>query len=86
MSYLTEGERFIFNWQYRLEDENSFKGLLAKLLSKADSNNLRKISQGFPDEANAMYNFHNTDGWWAKVEDKGMNEKPFKNGSKYEKV
>lgn len=70
MSGLTKGEQFVYNWQYRLEDENSFNGLLAKLMAKADSSNLMALSMGFPEEAEAMDNFHHKKGWWERVEDK----------------
>lgn len=82
MKELTKGERFIFNWQYRLEDKNSFKGLLARVMAKADSGNLMALSQGFPEEAEAMNNFHTKEGWWERVEDKGRAENPFKIFSK----
>ena len=43
---LTKGEQFIYDWQYRHLDDTSFKGLLAKLMAKADSGNLQAYGKG----------------------------------------
>ncbi len=66
---LTKGEQFIYDWQYRGFDENSFKGLLSRLLAKADEENLRRMKTAFPEEAIAMDNFHHKKGWWEMVQD-----------------
>lgn len=70
MDKLTKGEQFVYNWQYRLEDENSFNGLLAKLIAKADLRNQEKISLGFPEEVEAIQSFQTDAGWWERLEDK----------------
>jgi len=67
---LTKGEQFIYDWQYRHLDDTSFRGLLAKLMAKADSGNLQALWQGFPEEADAMDNFHHKEGYWSMIEDK----------------
>tara|TARA_Y100000310_G_scaffold338239_1_gene427330 strand:- start:1540 stop:1818 length:279 start_codon:yes stop_codon:yes gene_type:complete len=65
---LTKGEMFIWEWQYR--SHGSFHETLAKALSIADTGNLKRLSKGFPEEAEAMENFHHKKGWWADVEDR----------------
>ncbi len=67
---LTKGEQFIYNWQYGIYGGTSFKGYLAKALAVADSENWAKLFKAFPDEAMAMNNFHTSEGWWERVQDK----------------
>lgn len=74
MRTLTKGEQFIFDWQYGIHGDTSFKGYLAKALSVADSSNLDKLKLAFPDEARAMNLFHSQWGWWAGVEDAGRGQ------------
>lgn len=68
---LTKGERFVVDWQYDMA--GSFKESLAETIIRADSYNASMLALGFPDEVTAMYNYLNTDGWWAKVQAK-LNE------------
>jgi len=72
MSDLTKGEQFVFDWQYGYLDTTSFMGYIAKAMAKADNQNLMALSMGFPDEAEAMDNFHHKKGWWDRVEQIGM--------------
>ena len=76
---LTKGEMFIWEWQYRTH--GSFHEGLAKLLSIADGGNHKRLAKGFPEEAEAMENFHHTTGWWDGVQDRAENHKnlTFKN-------
>lgn len=70
MSYkdLSKGEQFIFDWQYKKLGPTSFKGHLAAAMAKADNDNLYQLFLGFPEEAEAMANFHHKKGWWDRVE------------------
>ncbi len=77
MNKLTKGEQFVFDWQYNVHEDASFKGYLSKAMAKADSGNLTALSMGFPDEAEAMDNFHHKKGWWSRVEDIGRGQEPF---------
>ena len=70
MKTLTKGEQFIFDWQYKRHGSTSFKGYLAKALAVADTRNLAKLKLAFPEEAEAMDNFHHKKGWWEMVQDK----------------
>ena len=70
MTTLTKGEQFIFDWQYKRHGSTSFKGYLAKALAVADTRNLAKLKLAFPEEAEAMDNFHHKKGWWEMVQDK----------------
>ena len=70
---LTKGEMFIWEWQYRTH--GSFHEGLAKLLSIADTGNFKRLAKGFPEEAEAMDNFHHTDDWWADVQDRAEDKK-----------
>ncbi len=65
---LTKGERFVFEWQYRMACD--FTLLLAKTIDKADSFNREKLRLGYPEEVEAMINFYQTEGWWEKVQEK----------------
>ena len=67
---LTKGEMFIHEWQYGYIGKTSFKGYLAKALAVADTRNLAKLKLAFPEEAEAMDNFHHKKGWWEIVQDK----------------
>ena len=70
MKTLTKGEQFIYDWQYKRHGSTSFKGYLAKALAVADTRNLAKLKLAFPEEAEAMDNFHHKKGWWEIVQDK----------------
>lgn len=70
MTTLTKGEQFIYDWQYKRHGSTSFKGYLAKALAVADTRNLAKLKLAFPEEAEAMDNFHHKKGWWEIVQDK----------------
>lgn len=61
-SNLTESEIHIIEWQYKLSD--GFYYHLTNTMSLADEHNLDRMAIGFPDLANAMWNFHNTPNWW----------------------
>ncbi len=71
MSYndLTNSERFIFEWQYRMLGD--FKTALIEAICQADINNLEKLRLGFPDEVDGYINYSQTEGWWPKVERRG---------------
>ena len=64
---LTKGEKFIYEWQFRMH--GSFDSALAEALSIADGNNLKRLSKGFPEYAEAMNSFHHDEGWWFNVLD-----------------
>jgi len=76
---LTKGEMFIWEWQYRTHGH--FHTYLAKALSIADTGNLKRLKKAFPDETQAMINFHTKEDWWPGVEDRAENHKnlTFKN-------
>jgi len=65
---LTKGEQFIYDWQYLQFEKCSFNGYLSEAMSVADSGNLQALWQGFPEEADAMDNFHHKKGWWDMVQ------------------
>ena len=64
---LTKGEKFIYEWQFRMH--GSLDTALAEALSIADGNNLKRLSKGFPEYAEAMNSFHHDEGWWFNVLD-----------------
>lgn len=67
---LTPSERFVFEWQYHMA--GGFNTMLAHLFCKADSANFERLMIAFPDEAQGMWNYLHVDGWWPRVEEKGM--------------
>jgi hypothetical protein len=63
---LSQGERFIVEWQYGWC--GSFKTALATAMSLADEWNLRRLRIAFPSEVEAMRNFKTIKGWWAALQ------------------
>ena len=67
---LTVSEKFVHDWQY--ERLGSFNTALAKALSTADSYNFSRLRLGFKDEADGVWNYINTSGWWEAVQEKAQ--------------
>ena len=67
---LSKGERFIFEWQYRIA--GSFGKALAEAMALADDSNLEKFRKGFPEEVEALLKYRNEKGWWGKVYEKTL--------------
>jgi hypothetical protein len=65
---LTDGERFVFEWQYGMA--GSFHETLAMAFQRADTGNFLRLSEGFPEEGEAMWKFANEEGWWENVLEK----------------
>lgn len=65
---LTEGERFIVEWQYHLG--GGFFTALATAISRADIVNLARLEKGFPEEVRAYRSFSMVSGWWEEVQKK----------------
>ena len=65
---LTPGERFIVEWQFGISGD--FKRSLAAAMTSADTVNLNKMREGFPNEVEAYINYTNTKGWWEDVRQK----------------
>ena len=72
---LTQGEKFVYSWQYQML--GSFMASLAIAISLADEKNTAKLALSFPEEVEAMGNFCNTSGWWDNLREKvqAMKEK-----------
>jgi len=66
---LTEGEAFIYRWQYRMLGDFSTALIIA--IQRADDRNLDRLARGFPVEVNAYLKYRNIEGWWQEVERKG---------------
>lgn len=66
---LTEGERFIVEWQYRYQ-MGGFRTALIEAISRADIVNQVKLARGFPEEVEAYQNFSMVSGWWEEVRKK----------------
>ena len=64
---LSKAEALIIDWQYG-KDLGSFQRALVEALSIADTGNHKRLAKGFPEEAEAMDNFHHKSGWWPAVE------------------
>lgn len=65
---LTKAESLIIDWQYNRGKLGSFQESLVNALSIADSSNLNRLKKGFPEEAEAMHNFHHKSGYFAALE------------------
>ena len=62
---LTEGEKFIAEWQHNMA--GGFKTALLHAIAKADSNNQEKLKLGFYDEVTAYQNYTNIEDWWENL-------------------
>lgn len=56
------GEVFIIKWKYNLLI--GFDKSLADAMDQADSNQVRKLMVGFPDEMSAMNKYKTVPNWW----------------------
>ena len=66
---LTEGEAFIYKWQFRML--GSFKSALRTAIAYADDKNIEKLRVGFPVEVDAWEKYKGKEkGWWNKVQAK----------------
>jgi len=65
---LTESERFIVEWQYRMLGH--FKTTLIEAIKFADDDNLAKLHLGFPDEVDGYINYSRSMEWWQTVQRK----------------
>jgi hypothetical protein len=68
LNVLTEGERFIVEWQYHFA--GGFKTALAEAMIRADIHNLARLELGFPDEVQAYRMYTEVSGWWDEVRKK----------------
>ena len=65
---LTEGEKFIVKWQFRMLGH--FNTALIDTIARADIINRAKLAQGFPEEVQAYINYTEKEGWWDEVKKK----------------
>ena len=65
-SDLTEEEKIIYDWQYRLDE--GFSRALMGAVSKADGGNLDRLSKGFPVHVKAYERFAYEAGWWEGIQ------------------
>ena len=59
---MNEGEKKLCEFQAGYMDQGSFFGLIFMALFKADRQNLYKLQQVFPEEANAVTRWAREDG------------------------
>ena len=71
---LTEGERFIVMWQYRILGD--FKSALIEAIARADTSNRSALAKGFPVEVEAYTYYTEISGWWDAVEKKALGTCP----------
>ena len=69
---LTEGETFIFEWQYNTLGD--FGMSLAKTIMLADTKKQAQLAMGFPEEVQAYLDYTGTKGWWADVKKRAGHE------------
>ena len=65
---LDSHELAVFFWQYRLNGD--FKTALWEAITRADTDNLRLLSYGFPVEVEGYRKYTTINGWWQEVEKK----------------
>ena len=59
---VTEGERSLHRWQYRLAGD--FERHLWSTIAAADSTNLRALARAFPEHVCAYVAYTRVPGWW----------------------
>lgn len=69
---LDDGELELYWWQYN--KLGSFKKALFDAISKADTNNLRKLSIGYPLQVEAYRKYINDPGYWKFVQERYNNQ------------
>lgn len=69
---MNEGERKLCEWLFHMSG-SFYKGLF-ELLGKADSVNMGRLWNAFPEETDAMNRFKNEAGYWQKLEEEFNNE------------
>jgi hypothetical protein len=62
---LTNGEWFIYAWQYGMLGH--FFTALAEAMARADTENLNLLRAGFPDLVEGFESYSKVDGWWDSV-------------------
>ena len=62
----TLSERFIIEWQYNML--GGFKSALIDAISRADNDNLAKLSVGFPNEVEGFRKFSRDKNWWPDLQ------------------
>jgi len=62
---LTEVERRVIEWQFRLCGD--FRSALWNAIKYADDGNLERLRIGFPDEVEGFLCYQRVPGWWRDV-------------------
>lgn len=62
---MTNGERHLCDFQFG--NIGSFYGALMKAFFRADNVNFYKLSQGFPEEAEAVRRYRNEENYWDEL-------------------
>jgi hypothetical protein len=62
---INDGERSLYRWQRGVM--GGFESALWDVILRADTTNLRRLAQGFPEHVAAYHNFAHKSGWWAAL-------------------
>jgi hypothetical protein len=65
---LTSEEEIVYKWQYRMM--GTFYTNLMSLITLADEDNLKKLSQAYPVYVDAYLRYCHENGWWDSVQRK----------------
>lgn len=63
---LSNGEINLIHWQRRVS--GSFTTKLFEAMCSADETNLRKLGEGFPEEAKAYKRYRDESGYWDAIQ------------------
>jgi hypothetical protein len=63
---LNEGERWLYNWQFR-EPFGHFWTGMTQALEKADLGNLNILRKAFPLHVEALHRFRSEKGYWQSI-------------------
>lgn len=69
---MSSAEKELYYW-YVDGNATNFSAILYDLISKADNNNLQKLSLLYPEEVEAMKNFSYTEGYWEDLQNRMRN-------------
>jgi len=68
---LTVSEKAVYDWQMGIQ--GGFKKALFQAMTRADGENLYKLSLGFPEEVAGYRYYTSISGWWNAVRAKAEN-------------
>jgi len=67
MKKINTGERSLIQRHIHRDNQGGFERKLWELIEVADSTNLDRLAEGFPEHVAAYRAYSNTSGWWHEL-------------------